>query len=547
MTDAGELLLLAVARSLADGGRVMLVGDSFETLQLLAEAEVKELVVLSEGADPEAPPGETATGAPFRVRPDWRERPNSKDLVVDPGGVAPLDEVARVLKKHGIYLSRGGPTHAGLPHHAVLAAGVAEALVLGSGAHRPVVLGAPAPDGPAVHLAGLSPITTPDVVALLSPEATGTRTAQLDAALADARAAVTEQAEALRAATTRAHAADAALAELAVERARAAADASALSRALADLAQLEAEFDAVRAELAERRVADRRLEAVTTRFDTARTEMGAEVDRLRHELQAVGATAEDEAELVVARDAARDAAGRVVAALDGLVRRQMADWEAEIPPSGASEAVLGAWLDAVQAAVERVDEARAVQGAALSEAQRRLEFTERRARELAEALGVLEGDRAAPPAPSPLPAPLADADERVRRLEATLAAERALRADERAEIEALGAAAERALGAHAEVAFALRTARREAATARLGRAAAEDASARLEAETALRDARVADLEAMLHDQNRMQGLLAEALEAAESAREQADHQRRLADENLRLLRTEFERPRPPAP
>ncbi|MCB9540442.1 MAG: hypothetical protein H6704_29850 [Myxococcales bacterium] len=412
LSDAGDLLLRAVARRLADGRRVMLVGDAFETLQLLAEADVKELVVFSAAADADAPTGETATGAPFRMRPDWRERPNSKDLVVDPAGVAPPDEVARVLKKHGLYLSRGGAAHRALPHRLVVNARVAEAAVLGAGDAAPLWMGEADAEGPTVHLAGQVEFEAPGVVALFAPSTLGTRSAALDGALEDARTALAEQTEALEIARARATAAEAErdalraslrAAEAAATDAEAgrATDAKALAAAQAELAELTADYEAVRAELAERRVDDRRYGALTERFEAARAEMTAEVERLRGQLQASGAHVEDMAELLAERDAARAARDAAIARLEGLVGRLAEGFDAPSPPAAAGADALEAWLQAATTAADAALARRDLRAAELTRQADELGATRARARELAAALEVLKSEAvAAPPPPA---------------------------------------------------------------------------------------------------------------------------------------------------
>ncbi len=61
MSESANLLVSAVARSLADGARVLLVGDDFELLQHMAVAPRKELVVHSATDDPDAPAGKAMT------------------------------------------------------------------------------------------------------------------------------------------------------------------------------------------------------------------------------------------------------------------------------------------------------------------------------------------------------------------------------------------------------------------------------------------------------------------------------------------------------
>ena len=67
---------------------------------------VSELVIISKDADPDAAPGETPGGAPLRIRADWKERPRSKDLIVDTDNKAKKDEIERILKKAGLFLSQ---------------------------------------------------------------------------------------------------------------------------------------------------------------------------------------------------------------------------------------------------------------------------------------------------------------------------------------------------------------------------------------------------------------------------------------------------------
>ena len=53
-------------------------------LTTLAVLDVKELVHLSPEADPDAPASQAPNGARLHLRPDWKERPRSKDLIIDP-------------------------------------------------------------------------------------------------------------------------------------------------------------------------------------------------------------------------------------------------------------------------------------------------------------------------------------------------------------------------------------------------------------------------------------------------------------------------------
>ena len=99
-----QIALHRFISELAYKKRVLLVGNDFELLQLLAMTEVLELVIFDKHADPDAPQGETPLGAPLRFRSDWKERPRSKDLIIDPSGTMGKAELERLLKKAGVYI-----------------------------------------------------------------------------------------------------------------------------------------------------------------------------------------------------------------------------------------------------------------------------------------------------------------------------------------------------------------------------------------------------------------------------------------------------------
>ena len=90
---------------LATGKRVLLAESDFDRLQALAITALKELSVYDADADNDAPTMETPTGAPLKLRSDWKERPRSKDLIIDLPGKMPVAEIERILKKAGLYLS----------------------------------------------------------------------------------------------------------------------------------------------------------------------------------------------------------------------------------------------------------------------------------------------------------------------------------------------------------------------------------------------------------------------------------------------------------
>ncbi len=506
-------LVRAVARALADGRRVLLAGDDFEALQLLASADVRELVLVSALADPDAPAGTTGGGAPLRMRNDWRERPSSKDLVVDLTGEAPADEVARVLKKAGVYVSaEPNAASAALAHQVTFETSVADALVGGEGVGVGVVLGRDDAPGPSVVLAGKTPPEIPAVVCALPA-------GELDRPSPDAG-----EIERL----TR---------EVAEHTDAAARSAKAALEAQAATTTLEADYAAVRDELAERRVNDQRVERVRERFEAARAEMASEIEGLRARLLAVDEPATD-LEAVTARVAELQAGYRRLGAeLRNMVKRL--GWPS-VPAPPADAASLEGWLDTVQAAADAGVREQKATKARLADAERAQRATAKRVRELTAAKAA----PATPPAaPEPTVASDAELGGRIESLEAALRTERALRDAERVTHERLEAAARAAQSGRDALLADAAAARQEAAKARLAEAAAVDESRRLRAEIALREAYAGEVEAMLKTHTSMQKLLTESLLAANSARDESDAQRRLSDENLRILREEFERDR----
>jgi len=585
-----DVLLHAVAQALAEERRVLVLADSFELVERLAGARVKELVVVTPLADPDAPAGSTEHGAPLRMRADWAERGNSKDLVVDAGGLAPAAEVARILKKAGCYLTANldAPALAHLPmRQDVVAAG---ALVVLAGTTQP-----PTPILP--DLAELAEDRLPEAAefnhtgdaelaaALEAAEARlGTfgealdgadarlreqaealqqahaRLAQQALALQAAEAQVTQQATALAAAeaqiTQQAAALSAAEAlaqrTLELEEALAAAErtvarqqttAQATEQALkalqAEHAEQSAAYTTVRAELSERRIADRRADAIEARFETARREMVKEIESLRSQVREFGEPAEDNAALVGERDEARRAHDEVAEAV-ALGLQALGTALPSAPPAHTGDAVRSAWLQAVQHTLQ-------VTGAELdrlrhrrTELEAQLEGLWIALRERDEALAAIEESAAEGPAPA-LGIPLDETalSHQIKGLEAALAAERAARTAEGEAWRGRVQAAQAALDDRRRLLDALAAARQEAARHRLGVAASEDRQRRLMGERLLRDERIADLEVMLVTHTRMQALLSEALDEAESAREEAEDDRRLMEANLRLIEREL--------
>lgn len=550
MKDAAELLVGAVARALADDRKVMLFGDSFELLQLLASAPVKELVVVSPLVDAVDGSGQTAGGAPLRMRPDWQERKSSKDLVIDLSGTAPPDAVLRVLKKAGMYLT---PVDNGaldvMAHTTCIKGRQAQAMLTEGDALRPVLLD-PATDAPSVtvYLAGKNQsIAAPSLIctlpAALSPAPAGSDPSQADqvaeltealsaadAQFADLNATLGEltdqleaQAKSLEAAEAIGHRALDLEGQLSAARQTEAQQAAAVEELRHKLAEADAAYEAVRAELAERRVDDRRFAAVRDRFETARAELGAEVAELREQLRAAGDGSLDADALIGERDAVRRAFGTLVERLVPALGAHLDLRLPAAPPAWTPDVVAG-WTDAVCTLL------------AQRQTQPRIEVRQH----------IVQAP-ATPPVPAaPVsPTAIAPIDDALRaQLEALTAENLALRArHDAAQLAWQGrlAAANAALADRDQLVAELRAAQSTAADARKAHLSADDQRARLRAEIALRDARITDLEAIIDTHARMEGLLTSALEAAEVARDDACTEQRSLAANLRTLQAEFER------
>ena len=558
MKNAAELLVGAVARALADQRRVMLFGDSFELLQLLAEAPVKELVVVSAMVEQVDSSGQTTLGAPLRLRPDAKERASSKDLIVDLDGTAPADAVKRVLKNSGIYLTAvPGPALAGLAEPTAIEGRYVTAVVTEGGRPTPVRLdNGETADPIIVHMAGKShAIASPGLIctlpASLAPVASGgasgeesarlsdleaqvvdaeNRVAHLEAELQDAEAHLEAQGTALEAAEAlgqrmlileddlmaaraKRDDAEAALAPL---KAR-------LAEADARLVEVEADCTAARDELAERRVDDRRYGSLRERFEAARVELVAEVDELRAQLRQVGGEVDDVAALIEARDAARQTFARLV---DRLVPALQAHLDLAIPgapPAWTRDAVDG-WLDATCALLAgRAD---------------RSPITVTTQAIVAPTAPVIAP---APTHPRAVPINEPASQARIAALEAQLQAAHAERVAANAAWQDRLAAADAALADRDQLLTELRASHANASQARLAHIAAEARAERLRAEVQLRDQRMGDLEGVIAAHVRMEGLLTDALDAAELDRDDAVSAQRSLAANLRTLQDEFER------
>ena len=93
--DHHRVNLWEVATAFAEEQKVFVTSGSQAPYAELLASGTKELVCIDENCSIEG----------VKVRQNYKERPNSKDLIVDVTGDIPVEQAAKVLKKHGALLS----------------------------------------------------------------------------------------------------------------------------------------------------------------------------------------------------------------------------------------------------------------------------------------------------------------------------------------------------------------------------------------------------------------------------------------------------------
>ncbi|MFN3198608.1 MAG: hypothetical protein ACE366_09385 [Bradymonadia bacterium] len=542
-------LARALARALAPERKVLLAHETFDTLQHMAEAEVKELVLVEPSLDGDMPAGQTAHGAPLRMRPDWRERPSSKDLILDVEGGMPAEQVTRLLKKAGLYVTTvAAPALEALPHVTTLHGAALSGWAVGGDAHAGDVQvddlrseGIAHDDqAPVIYVAGKLPIDDLTGVAWVGA---GGEADALREALREAQAA---RADAEGLVATRDGELDAARARLAEQEAELERLRTRVAAAEGGIAEAEATAEAATQELAERRIRDRRVDLAEARFDQARASLQTEIDGLRERLRAAEPEGADRMALAAARDMARGSWDR----LAGVIQGAMGDLGVALgrtappppPPAGAEPPLLEAWIELVGTQLTALTEEAQARGARLTTTSEALTAAEASVAAQRETLAALSTDTQAAPALT-IDLPDLDAARRVKALEEALAQERALRAtldDEqlraRQTVHHVASALQSARSQLAE-------ARAAGARARLGQAQAESQAALSKTEAEDRTRQIADLEAMVGTYRQMLGLVSQGLAHAEQDRTQAQTELAATAENLRILQGEFERHR----
>ena len=310
----------------------------------------------------------------------------------------------------------------------------------------------------------------------------------------------------------------------------------------AEFAVLENDYEVVRTELAEVRVAQKRESRQTERTEMTQQQLLNEIEGLRARLIKLDGPAADLDLVLAERDTLRNTLRRLTASFHDVMSTVVTGKALPSPPipgvEDSQERALDAWVEEVanRAAVtatrgaERETAIRSLRGQ-LSRVQRRVQLL----------------DAAAPPSSPPslevrvTQRPTTDTAPELEALKAALKAEemRRILAEQRA--DAAYVAAESAISQYGAIRDALISTQETLQEARTARVVADERFKELQAELAERRARLAELEAMLTTHQHLHGLMADTVVDAESARDEADAARRLAETNLEVMRGEFER------
>ncbi len=542
-----------------------MVGESFEVLQALAATDVKELVVVTETADPEAPAGETMTGAPLRLRPDWGERQNSKDLIVDPDCEADPSEVRRILKKKGLYLSSAsGPEGLELPHQAQLESqtfsGFAAALGPWPENIELKFSGTSDAKGPALFLGSLSPLPQLSGACLGTAEGITSPDAKKQIRSLEAKLKRRDQALEKSKASEKALRRDfdalrAEMKTIKIELTQARTDLSTESekRKAAENAhgELEDEFETVREELRSRRITDRRSDLLEARYARARDDMNVELQNLRTQVREMADTYMEYEQACSERDATisqfRKFLERIAQMLESLTPKGALP-ETPVPgPSEAQAKLLEVWLDVALKVVAKSSKRTTDQNKTLRSMRgkvanmtRRIKVLEASQTNSAEPiLGQQAGANVEiPPLPSKT---TSEQKTRIKNLEKALDAERKLRAADEKRLTEFAAIAEAGQRDRNALMEALQEAESVAKDRLIQSFVLEEDHQRSQAEIAEREVRLNELEQMLATHRQIQSLMTDAARAAEDGRAEAEIARRMADENLRIMKAEFDR------
>ncbi len=538
---------------LADAKRVLMVGNDFELLQSLAMTPLSELVIYDRESDPNAPKAETPLGAPLRFRPDWQERPRSKDLVIDLAGSMPKAELERLLKKAGLYVTAKKRRLSDFDCQPLvgrrLAAGHLGSLDVAPTLDWHVEGGSESNEASVAWVFGRKTTQLPSLVSIGDVEVGRSDTDQaliesLETKVANQAKIVNVQEEQLHEheATNRANAAHEKKMEADLKQAVNAQ--AALEKTVSDLKQdnlaLEQENDLLSARAATLQAEENRFSRLESRFSQYQKESQLELETLQTELRNIAAPAHDLEHLASERDDAKQTLAHLVSAINVLFQNGLAQKKTpKLPPLdvGTNEAPLKLWLARMEALLtdqqgrikEQATEVKSLK-AELRKAQRSASRSSNKGIPSVKQTKTIQIDLTT-----------ASRDTSESKLEALLALEQSLRADAEARLSLTVRRTEVMAKLYDEVQTDLSQMSEAVYEEKSLRVSAEADRELLKQELAVKHDELEERGRILDTYASLQGLLSDSLSQAEEARLEAEDARRLADENLRILRDEFER------
>ena len=270
--------------------------------------------------------------------------------------------------------------------------------------------------------------------------------------------------------------------------------------------------------------------------------MTKEIESLRARLIKLDGPAADLTEVISERDILRERLADSVRGCHEFASVLIAGKKLPAPPvvgAQPSQAIaLDSWLTELKNRAEAVSTRDAERDSVLRSVRSRSTHLERKVRLL---------EMAEPAAPPPkievVVAPNGEEDTSadVLALNAALEAERALRTRAEQRVDGARVAASKAVSHYDTLREELIECRRQRQAADVARVIAEERLSHVHAELRERSGRMAELEAMLATHHHLHGVMADTVREAESARDEADSARRLAEANLDIMRGEYER------
>lgn len=539
--------------NLADAKKTLMVGNDFDLLQSLAMAPLSELVIYDRESDPDAPKGETPLGAPLRFRPDWQERPRSKDLIIDFAGLMPKAEIERVLKKAGIYLTCKKRRLAGFQATALESNDVS-AHFLGEFHPAPALTWVAGQESPSSRSViawafGRDAVSLPSVldVSSLMP----TRSAQDEQLLGSLQEKVAAQDETLRGVRQALAASKEQINELSAEEKANARKLKASEQKLSELAELtdqlrseklelESENDQLSARAAELQAEENRFGRLEASFRDYQSESLREVEALQSELRALAAPADDIGRLVTERDEAKERLAHLVDAIDVLFANSFGKKKVpKMPPIGLGNkgAPLKLWLARMESLLvtqqTKISEQKSdikTLHTSLKKAQRSARPNQKVAKGTEKARKTVRIDLVAP-----------DDDRKAQHLSELLKIEQALRTDAESRVKMTIKRTKAMTKMFADMENELAETKELVYEEKALRTSIEADCDLLKQELTVKHDELEERGRILETYASLQGLIADSLSQAEEARLEAEDARRLADENLRILRDEFER------